>query len=149
MARGPDDRTDAQVSAFPCPVLIVFPALLYGACNALNIDKLARWFHLKDSVDYVALSAYLVAGLCLFIGFFSLLAHRWTVKPLAVALTVLSAAAAYFISKYDVAIDSSMVLNAIHTDATEVGQFLSLQMVPYVAFLVVVHADHPVDRHHV
>jgi len=117
---------------------IVFPALLYGACNALNIDKLARWFQLKDSVDYVALSAYLVAGLCLFIGFFSLLAHRWTVKPLAVALTVLSAAAAYFISKYDVAIDSSMVLNAIHTDATEVGQLLSLQMVPYVAFVVVV-----------
>ncbi len=119
---------------------IVFPALLFGACNALNFDKLARWFYVSDRLNYLALSAYLLAGLCLLVAFFSLLAHRRTVKPLAIALTILSAAAAYFISKYNVAIDSSMVLNTIHTDATEVGQLLSLQMVPYVVFLVLLPA---------
>jgi len=117
---------------------ITFPALLFGTTNALNFDKLTRWFQLKDGVNYLALSAYLLAGLCLFIAFFSLLAHRRTIKPLAILLTMLSAAAAYFISKYDVAVDSSMVLNAIHTDASEVGQLLSLQMVPYVVLLMVV-----------
>ncbi len=116
---------------------VVFSVLLYAICNALNIDKLARWFYQKGVLDYAALSAYLLAGLCLFIVFFTLLAHRRTIKPLAILLAIVSAAVTYFISKYDVAIDSSMVLNAIHTDFTEIGQLLSLQMIPYIAFLMI------------
>lgn len=116
---------------------VVFPALLFVACNALNIDRLARWFTGKDGLDYMALSAYLLAGLCLFIAFFALFAHRRTVKPVAILLVVLSVAAAYFVDKYDVAIDSSMMLNVVHTDSTEVGQLLSAQMLPYGVFLVV------------
>ncbi len=119
---------------------IIFSALLFGTCNALNIDKLAKWFYVNDHLDYLALSAYLLAGLCLLIVVFTLLAHRWTIKPFAVVLTILSAAAAYFISKYNVAVDSSMVLNTIHTDVTEVGQLLSMQMFPYVVFLMVLPA---------
>ena len=120
--------------------LVAFPLILYSACNALNIGKLSRWFAQKDGLDVVGLSAYLLAGLCLFIAIFALLAHRRTVKPVAMALVVLSAAASYFIAKYNVAVDSSMILNAIHTDPTEVGQLLSLHMLPYVIFLVVVPA---------
>ena len=116
---------------------LAFGVLLYVICNALNIDKLAKWFHDKDGLDSIALSAYLVAGLCLFLAVFVLLAHRRTIKPLAILLTVLSAAATYFISKYNVAVDRSMVLNTIHTDVTEVGQLLSVQMIPYVVFLIV------------
>lgn len=117
-----------------------FPFLLYAICNALNIDKLAKWFTQKDGVDYVALSAYLLAGLCLFIVFFALLAHRRTIKPFATLLVVISAAVTYFISKYNVALDSSMVLNTVHTDATEVGQLLSPQMLPYVVLLMILPA---------
>jgi lipid A ethanolaminephosphotransferase len=116
--------------------IVGFPALLYVVCNALNIGTLAQWFHEREGLNLWGFSAYLVAGLCLFIAFFALLAHRWTIKPLAILLTVLSAAATYFIAKYHVAIDSSMVLNTIHTDPTEVGQLLSLHMVPYVLLLV-------------
>lgn len=115
---------------------VVFPASLYATCNALNIDRLARWFTGKEGLDYAALSAYLLAGLGLFIAFFALLAHRRTVKPVAILLVILSAAASYFIAKYNVAIDSSMMLNVIHTDSTEVGQLLSAQMLPYAAFLI-------------
>jgi lipid A ethanolaminephosphotransferase len=114
-----------------------FSVLLYAICNALNIDKLAKWFYQSDGLDYWALFAYLLAGLCLFLAFFTLLAHRRTVKPLAILLTILSALVTYFVAKYNVAIDSSMVLNTIHTDATEVGQLLSPQMIPYVVFLMV------------
>src|SRR5262245_30479066 len=89
--------------------VVGFSLALFIACNALNIDRLAKWFRDAEGVDYSALGAYLVAGVCLFIGVFTLLAHRLTVKPLAILLTVLSAAATYFISKYGVAIDSSMV----------------------------------------
>ena len=113
-----------------------FAVLLYAVCNSVNADKLIKWFRLGDGLDLAALCAFLVAGLCLFTGFFALLAHRLTIKPLAILLTILSAAATYFIAKYNVAIDSSMVRNTIHTDITEVGQLLSLQMIPYVIFLV-------------
>lgn len=115
-----------------------FPLALYVICNALNIDRLAQWFRQGDGLDYSALAAYLLAGLCLFTVVFTLLAHRRTIKPVAIALTIASASVTYFIAKYDVAVDSSMLRNAIHTDVTEVGQLLSLQMIPYVAFLMVV-----------
>lgn len=119
---------------------VLFPVLLYVACNALNIGKLARWFNGKEGVDYLGLAAYLLIGLCLFIAFFGLLAHRRTTKPLAILFVVVSGVLTYFISKYDVAIDSSMVQNAVHTDATEVGQLLSVQMIPYVVGLIVLPA---------
>src|SRR6476619_6572240 len=110
---------------------IVFPVLLYAICNTVNMGKLARWFRHGDRVDYSGLSAYLLAGVCLFILVFILLAHRLTIKPLAILLTIVSATGTYFIAKYGVAIDSSMILNVVHTDSTEVGQLHSLQMVPY------------------
>jgi lipid A ethanolaminephosphotransferase len=116
---------------------IAYPFALFVMCNAINIDKLAKWFRQGDHLDYAALCAYLLAGLCLFIVVFTLLAHRLTVKPLAILLMVASAAATYFISKYAVAIDTSMVQNTIHTDATEVGQLLSFQMIPYAVLLII------------
>lgn len=119
---------------------VLFCGLLYWACNALNIEKLAQWFPHRGGFDLIALSAYLLAGQCLFLVFFVLLAHRWTIKPLAILLLAASATATYFISKYDVAVDSSMILNTFHTDSTEVGQLLSDQMIPYALLLIVVPA---------
>jgi lipid A ethanolaminephosphotransferase len=115
---------------------IVFPVLLYATCNAVNLERLAKWFRHGDRLDYFGLSAYLLAGLCLFILVFTLLAHRRTVKPLAILLTILSATGTYFIAKYGVAIDSSMILNVVHTDSTEVRQLLSPQMLPYGVILI-------------
>jgi lipid A ethanolaminephosphotransferase len=114
-----------------------FCAALYVACNALNVERLAKWFRVGAALDFTALAAYLLAGLCLFIVVFTLLAHRWTIKPAAILLAVASGAVTYFISKYGVAVDSSMIRNAIHTDPTEVGQLMTWQMAPYVALLVV------------
>lgn len=117
---------------------VAFPLALYAACNALNFDKLARWFASNDGTNHAGLFAYLLSGLCLFIAFFVLLAHRRTIKPFAILITVMSGLATYFIAKYNVAIDGSMMLNVAHTDSTEVGQLLSVHMLPYVAFLVIV-----------
>ncbi len=116
---------------------VAFCTALYGVCNALNVGRLAQWFRAGESLDFTALAAYLLAGLCLFIVVFTLLAHRWTIKPFAILLAVASGIATYFIAKYGVAVDSSMVRNAIHTDPTEVGQLMTWQMVPYAAFLMV------------
>lgn len=115
---------------------LLFTGALFVACNALNIDRLAQWFRDDDTLDSLALAAFLLAGLCLSVAVTTLVAHRWTLKPFAILVTILSAAATYFISKYGVAIDSSMMRNALHTDPTEVGQLMSWQMLPYVLFLL-------------
>jgi lipid A ethanolaminephosphotransferase len=115
---------------------LLFTSMLFVACNALNIDRLAHWFRDGDRLDFLALAAFLIAGLCLSIALITLAAHRWTLKPFAILLTILCAAATYFISKYGVAIDSSMMRNALHTDPSEVGQLMSWQMLPYVLFLL-------------
>jgi len=115
---------------------ICFCAVLFVICNTVNFDRVARWFRVGDVLDLSALLAYLLAALCIFTAFFTLLAHRWSIKPLAILLTVCSATVTYFIAKYGVAIDSSMIRNAVHTDAVEVGQLMSVRMIPYVALLM-------------
>jgi lipid A ethanolaminephosphotransferase len=117
---------------------IAYCAVLFVVGNATNLGRLSRWFRDGDSLDASALAAYLLAGLCLFFAVFVLLAHRWTIKPFAILVAVAGGAAAYFIAKYGVAIDSSMILNVAHTDAVEVGQLLSWQMVPYAVLLIVI-----------
>jgi lipid A ethanolaminephosphotransferase len=116
---------------------IAFPAILYVTCNAVNIDRIAKWFRVGNALDHSAVAAYLLAGLCLFIAVFTLAAHRWTIKPVAIVLTIGSGLVTYFIAKYGVAIDTSMIRNAIHTDVTEVGQLLTARMIPYVVLLMV------------
>ena len=115
---------------------LIFTTLLYVACNIIVLEKISRWFPMGDGIDYAGLSAFLIFGLCLFIAVFIVLAHRWTIKPLAIFFIVSSAAATYFIAKYDVAIDRTMVMNTLNTDPTEAGGFLSIQMIPYAFFLI-------------
>ncbi len=115
---------------------LIFTTLLFVICNALVLEKISKWFPMGGGLDYAGLSAFLVFGLCLFIAVFILLAHRWTIKPVAIFFIISSAAATYFIAKYDVAIDRTMVMNTLNTDPTEAGGFLSIQMLPYAFFLI-------------
>jgi lipid A ethanolaminephosphotransferase len=116
---------------------MIFTTSLYVIFNALNLDKIVKWFSTGDGIDYTGLIAYLTAGLCLFTAFFILFAHRRTIKPFAVIFIILSATATYFISKYSVAIDTSMVMNVTYTDPMEVSGLLSVHMIPYILFLMV------------
>lgn len=115
---------------------LLFTSLLFIVSNALNLDKITKWFYLGDSIDYPGLIAYLLIGQSVFLLFFLILAHRWTIKPLAIILIILSGAATYFISKYNVAIDRTMVMNALYTDTTEASGLLSIYMLPYAFFLI-------------
>lgn len=115
---------------------VLYCALLYVICNALNFDKIAKWFYLKERLDYLGLTAFFAIGLCAFIAFFTLLAHRKTTKPLAILFVILSAIATYFLAKYNAVIDRSMIMNAIYTDGNELHSLMSWQMLPYFLLLV-------------
>jgi lipid A ethanolaminephosphotransferase len=114
----------------------LYSTLLYVVCNALNFDKIAKWFYLKDKIDYLGLSAFFLIGLCAVIAVFALLMHRSTTKPLAIIFVILSGAAVYFTTKYNVVIDRTMLMNTVNTDPTEVKGLVSPRMIPYFLFLI-------------
>jgi lipid A ethanolaminephosphotransferase len=68
---------------------------------------------------------------------FILFAHRWTIKPLAIFLILLSAPSTYFISKYNVAVDTTMAMNVLYTDVSEVRSLLSVYMLPYIFTMII------------
>ncbi len=116
---------------------LILVTAVFAAANAINIDRLSRWFEVGGRLDLLPLVALLVFGLGFSIAFFLLFfAHRLLIKPMAIALVATSAMASYFIAKYDIAVDSTMVLNTLHTDPTEVSGLLSWQMLPWALLMI-------------
>lgn len=74
-----------------------------------------------------ALAFALMISACL-AGIVSLLAWRWTLKPVLAVLLVVSAVGAHFMLAYHVVIDTSMITNALQTDAHEVRDLLGLKL---------------------
>jgi lipid A ethanolaminephosphotransferase len=90
-------------------------------------DWRAVWFG-------VAFAVLIAALLCMLM---SLLCWRWTVKPV-IALFLLSAAfGGYFMLTYGVVIDSTMMVNVLHTDLHEVADLMSWRLVLLVLFFAV------------
>ena len=65
----------------------------------------------------------------------SLLAWRWTLKPVLIAALLAAASGAYFMTTYHVVIDSAMIVNAFQTDVREVRDLLSLKLMAFVLAL--------------
>lgn len=86
------------------------------------------WAALQSGpVRGAALTVALAIVLWLFFGLvLRLLFWRWTAKPLASALLLSAAMAAYFIETYGIVIDRGMIRNVLQTDLQETGDLLSL-----------------------
>jgi lipid A ethanolaminephosphotransferase len=67
----------------------------------------------------------------------SLLAWRWTIKPVVVLFLLAAAFGAHFMGAYGVVIDPTMMVNVIRTDVHEVSDLLSLQLLFNVLLLSV------------
>lgn len=59
----------------------------------------------------------------------SLLAWRWTLKPVLTLLLVVAAAGMHYMVVYGIVIDPSMVVNVLQTDVHEAADVLTLRMV--------------------
>ena len=115
---------------------IWYCVISYAVFNFINFSKFTQWFVQKGGIDYVGLFDFLAVGLLLSIFVFLLFAHRWTTKLVAILFVILGASATYFINKYNVSVDRTMVMNALYTDKNEVHSLLSWQMMPYAFFLM-------------
>lgn len=117
--------------------ILYFSLLMYVIYNTVNFEKLTQWFMYKGELDYFGLISYLILGYCLFLLVFTLIAHKYTTKLVAVFLIISSTLVAYFIKKFNIAMDTSMLQNILHTDATESLPLFSSAIIPYVIFLII------------
>lgn len=76
----------------------------------------------------------------LFNACLSLVNFRPVIKPVVMALLVMTSAAAYFMDQYGVQIDRAMVQNVVETDTREAAELLSVKLVATIALLGVVPA---------
>lgn len=116
---------------------LLYCGLTYIAYNAINFGKITKWFYLKDHIDYLGIAAFASFGFCIYAAFFLLISTRKTTKFFAILMVILSTITTYFINKYNVAIDRTMLMNAVNTDPDEVHSLLSFSMLPYVLFLTI------------
>ncbi len=116
--------------------VILFTMFVFVASNAINIDKFTKWFVDHTQLDIVGLVAFGVASYFLWLAVFSLVSHKYILKLLSYFVIVASGLSTYFIDKYDVAVDRSMLLNIAYTNQSESLTLLSWNMAPYVLFLI-------------
>jgi lipid A ethanolaminephosphotransferase len=62
----------------------------------------------------------------------ALVCNRWTAKPVLSVLIVMTAFATYFMNRYGVFFDSTMVRNVLRTDVGEARELLTLALLPHL-----------------
>ena len=80
----------------------------------------------------LALSLMIAASLTALV---SLLAWRWTLKPVLILLLVASAVGTHFMLAYRIVIDSGMIVNVLQTDTREASALLNWRMLATVTLL--------------
>ena len=121
----------------PLWVVVLASFWIATVCNVALWRALARLPDLSSSQAVtVSLALALVIGLAT-AGLLSLLAWRWTLKPVIMLFCVSAAFGAYFMMAYGVVIDKSMIVNALQTDARETRDLLNWRLLATVLVLAV------------
>lgn len=105
--------------------------LFYNYSFFTNVTKVYP-FNAHNGAFLISLAIVLWAVLVFLLH---LLSYKRTVKPVVIALLMLSSFAAYFMDAYGVMIDNGMLINAIQTDVNESLGLLNLKLIAYVAIL--------------
>lgn len=109
---------------------------LLASVILLAVFNLPLWQRLLDVTQAggggLLRTVFLAMVALLFNAALSVLANRWTLKPVLIALFLLSAGVAYFMNEYGVLIDAGMFRNVAETDVSEVRGLLSLKLAGYV-----------------
>ncbi len=122
------------------PVLILaISVFMLVAYNAVFFGKVFALYPLGGR--------YLVfhAALCVVVGaltvfVFALVGSKYTTKPFAMTLLLVSSVVAYFVNTYGIVVDDDMLRNVVETDLAESLDLLSFQLGLYVLFLGIVPA---------
>ena len=122
------------------PLWLILLSALWLATGA-NLPlwrQLATLPELQNTRGLVFAAGLGAALFLLFVTALSLLAWRWSLKPVLAVFFVSAAAGAYFMLSYGVVIDSTMMANVLQTDAREVRDLLNWRLLAALVLLGVV-----------
>lgn len=116
--------------SFRHPIWLILATSLWMATVAnLPLWRALGELSVLDSVQgwlfAVAMALIIVAALTVLT---SLLAWRWTLKPMVLIFLLVAAAGAHFMMSYRVVIDATMVANALQTNPREVRDLLGAKL---------------------
>ena len=119
----------------PLWVVVLASLWIATACNVALWRTLARLPDL-NSVQVVTISVAmaLVIGLAT-AALLSVLAWRWTLKPVIMLFCVSAAFGAYFMMAYGIVIDKSMMVNTLQTDLRETRDLMNWRLLATVLVL--------------
>ena len=121
----------------PVWVVVLASFWITTVCNVALWRALARLPDLSGGqAATVSLALALVIGLVT-AGLLSLLAWRWTLKPVIMLFCVSAAFGAYFMMAYGVVIDKAMMINTLQTDMRETRDLLNWRLLVTVLVLAV------------
>jgi lipid A ethanolaminephosphotransferase len=119
----------------PLWVVVLASFWIATVCNVALWRALARLPGLSTSqVITISVALALVIALAT-AGLLSLLAWRWTLKPVIMLFCVSAAFGAYFMMTYGIVIDQTMLVNTLQTDVREARDLLNWRLLATVLVL--------------
>lgn len=112
----------------PLRLVLATSAALATLANWPLWQALADLGLLQTAKGWGLLVALAVAIFGALVALQSLLAWRWTLKPVAVFLLLAAAAGAHFMLAYRIVIDQTMLVNVLQTNPGEAADLFSLRM---------------------
>lgn len=138
LAGGERHRRVAPVVSRPVgPALLVTLTSLWIAvlCNLPLWREMHRLGLLGNASGWAFAGAFALMIAASLAALQSLLAWRWSLKPVSMLLLAASALGAYFMLNYGVVIHSTMVINVLQTDAREALDLFNWRLVVVLSLL--------------
>jgi len=114
-------------------VLLVASAFWTLAANRLFFGEALQGRDLSAPGTWGFLLALVVALMALHFLLLAPVSNRWTVKPVVAVAVVVAAVATYYMQRYRVYMDPSMMRNVLRTDPAEAGELLGWTLLPHLA----------------
>jgi lipid A ethanolaminephosphotransferase len=114
--------------------------IILAAVFLVVFDNFAFFSHVMTVYPVNPTNILFTGSLALFLAalitlMLSLVCYRYTIKPVLIAVFIVSAFASYFMDSYNIIIDDSMIQNVASTDTHESMDLFSARLVWYVALL--------------
>ncbi|NPA55557.1 MAG: phosphoethanolamine--lipid A transferase [Epsilonproteobacteria bacterium] len=113
-------------------LIILTTIFIIVADNIVFFEKSYATFHNKLFILGLGILLFIVLNLLL------LWVNRWIIKPLLIAILLLSSLAAYYMQQYGVVIDDGIIQSIFETDVNEVKDLLNIKLLLYVTFLGII-----------
>jgi len=112
----------------------IFFALFYNFSFFKNVT--ATYSFEGMNIIYIFSTAILLISFIIFL--FTLLASKYTTKPILILTFVMSAFTAYFMDTYHIVIDDSMIRNTLQTNLSESSDLFSFKLLGYIFVLAII-----------